>query len=104
MKDYTITKEGEVYSLLKNKVLKPYNNGIGYRAVKLMVDGKRRQFYLHRLVAQAYIGDVDNLVVNHLDGNKANNNVANLEIVTQKENQKHAFRNKLLGGFISRHY
>ena len=100
--NYKITEEGKVFK--KGKEMKPYNNGLGYRAVKLVVNGVRKQFYVHRLVAEMFIGGVDGMVVNHIDGNKSNNNINNLEIVTQKQNQKHAFDNKLLKGFVSRYY
>ena len=48
--------------------------------------------YVHRLVAEAFLGKTQGLEVNHKDGNKSNNNVNNLEWVTASENQKHRFR------------
>lgn len=48
------------------------------------------QGLVHRLVASAFIGDVEGKVINHLDGDPSNNQVSNLEIVTQKENHLHA--------------
>ena len=104
MKDYRIEKDGKVFSLISNKYLSPYDNGLGYKCIKLVIDGKRKQFYVHRLVASEYIGDVNNFVVNHKDGNKFNNHINNLEICTQKDNQLHAFKNKLLKGFVSKYY
>ena len=73
------------------KLLKQYYCN-GYMQVK--VSGK--QIYVHRLVAQAFIPNPDNKPqVNHKDGNKANNNVNNLEWVTNKENISHAYENSL---------
>lgn len=54
----------------------------------------------HRLVAELFIGDIEGFVINHKDGNKLNNHVNNLEIVTIKENIQHAFDNGLAVGNI----
>lgn len=104
MDKYKITKDGRVFAKHTNKFLNPYDNGLGYKAIKLILDGKRKQFYVHRLVASTFIGNTEGFVVNHIDGNKSNNCVENLEICTQKENQKHAFKNGLLKGFVSKYY
>lgn len=58
-----------------------------------MENGKKRTFLAHRLVLKAFnpIDDMENLEVNHKDGNKKNNNLDNLEWVTTSENQRHAF-------------
>ena len=53
---------------------------------------KKRKYRIHRLIAQAFIPNPDNLpVVDHIDGNKANNNVENLRWVTYQENTQSAF-------------
>ena len=91
--EYTISKEGVVYSLKNNKKLKPWINGKGYLQVRLYKDGKGYDKRVHRLVAETYIKNKENKEqVNHIDGNKLNNNVNNLEWVTNSENQKHAFQ------------
>ena len=92
-KDYKITRDGKVISLKHNKEreIKGYIDKDGYRRVLLHIDGKRRKFFVHRLVAQQYIENPENKPqVNHKDGNKLNNNVENLEWVTNKENIRHA--------------
>lgn len=63
----------------------------GYRVVNV---GKRRATqYVHRLVATAFIGEIPHgMTINHKDGDKGNNRVENLEIVTYSENHLHAFR------------
>ena len=104
MDKYDVKEDGKVFAIHLNKILSPYDNGIGYRALKLLIDGKRKSFYVHRLVAQKYLGDITGKVVNHIDGDKTNNHVSNLEICTQKENQIHAFKNGLLRGFIVKYY
>ena len=63
----------------------------GYLHVMLYKDGKEKNFYVHRLVARAFIPNSDNKPqINHIDGNKFNNFVGNLEWATQSENQQHA--------------
>ena len=65
----------------------------GYLHVHLRKDGKESQKLVHRLVAEAFIANDDNKPqVNHIDGNKQNNNVKNLEWVTRSENLLHAYR------------
>lgn len=62
-------------------------------------------FYAHRLVAEAFLINLDNLpVVNHKDGNKLNNNIDNLEWVNYSENIKHAYDNNLIKKNIKREY
>lgn len=63
-----------------------------YMAVSAMVDGKQKHFYVHRLVAEAYIPNPENKpAVNHKDGFPQNNHVSNLEWVTFKENTQRAY-------------
>lgn len=98
MKDYEITKDGKIISLKNNKryEIKGYIDKYGYRRVLLHVNGKRIKFFVHRLVAQTYIPNPNNLPqVNHIDGNKLNNNVENLEWCTPKENIQHAIKKGL---------
>jgi hypothetical protein len=64
----------------------------GYMEVALHIGGKQISRYVHRLVCSAFYGDIPKkMVVNHLDGNKSNNNLSNLEVTTQSENNKHSF-------------
>jgi hypothetical protein len=92
--DYFITQSGKVYSSFRNKYLSPGNNGIGYLFVRLRKDGKFYTKYLHRLVAENYIDNPNNLPqVNHIDCDKANCNISNLEWVTEKQNMQHAVIN-----------
>ena len=76
----------------KGKILKPSINHKGYLTVDLRKQGLRKQFFVHRLVGMMFIDNLNNKPqINHKDGNKLNNNVNNLEWVTNKENIKHAF-------------
>lgn len=91
---YQISNLGRVKTLkprYKDKIiLKPLKGS--YLAVTLYKNkiGKRRT--IHRLVAETFLEIGDRMVVNHKDGNKKNNSLENLEVVTQKENVEHAIR------------
>lgn len=87
---YQIDTTGQVYNTKTRKYLKGSILN-GYKVVKLTLPtGKKKAFSVHRLVAQAYILNDDQLpVVNHIDRNKLNNNVDNLEWVSYSENTKH---------------
>ena len=76
---------------LPEKIMKFYNKYSGYSMVKLWNNKESKSFLVHRLVAKAFIDNPRNLeYVNHIDENKLNNNVFNLEWVTSRENSCHA--------------
>lgn len=86
---YYITKDGKVFSDKINDFLKLGDNGRGYKNVSLKLDGVRRwkKAYIHRLIANAYIGEIkEGMEVDHIDGYKFNNKLSNLRIVTKLEN------------------
>ena len=89
---YSITKDGRVFSSKCNRFLKGCENTNGYLFVGLYnVNGEISNLYIHKLVAEAYIPNIDNKPqVNHIDGNKRNNSVDNLEWVSASENMLHA--------------
>ena len=94
--NYMVDKQGNIKNCKTSKTVSQHDNGNGYMFVNLWRDGKRYNRYVHRLVAETYI--VDNIKksqVNHIDGNKKNNAVSNLEFVTGNENIKHAVENGL---------
>ena len=77
---YGITSCGRVYSYRTKKFLKPWDDGRGYLCVNLSKNGKWKHYKIHRLVADAYLPNPDNLPqVNHIDENKTNNALPNLE-------------------------
>ena len=64
-----------------------------YKIIRLKLDDKYKTYYIHRLVAETFIPNKDKKeFVNHIDGNKHNNSVSNLEWCTRQENEVHAFR------------
>lgn len=73
------------------KPLKVENMEDGYCRIVLMKDGHKKRFMCHRLVAITFIPNPNNLPqVNHIDGNRSNNCVENLEWCTQSDNERHA--------------
>lgn len=82
-------KIGNNNRFINEKILKPISVSFGYTAVNF-VNKKRKQFLIHRLVAEAFYGQNNNLVVNHIDFDKTNNRLENLEFCTQKENIYHS--------------
>ncbi len=89
---YYITPDGRCYNSITNKYLKGQINARnGYLSYYLNLKGGRKRKYAHRLVAEAYIPNpAHKPEVNHLDGNKQNNNVSNLEWTTSAENKLYA--------------
>lgn len=106
---YEVSTFGRIKSFKHNKsvgkILKPGFVGMGYVHVCLHKAGKCYGKLVHRIVAEAFIPNPDGKPeVNHIDGNKLNNHVENLEWVTSKENQNHSLelglrkRSQLNGG------
>ena len=87
---YRVSNKGRVYSMIKNNMLKPHKHHGEYYTVKLVNNkGKRKFLRVHRLVAENFIGAIpENMVVDHIDRNKINNNLENLRIVTVSINNK----------------
>ena len=94
---YQISNTGKVRNKKTGLILKPKYNQKGYQYVNLSVDRhKSIKWYIHRLVGFHFIPNPENKPqVNHIDGNPSNNNVDNLEWVTNEENQRHAVLNNL---------
>lgn len=79
---------------IKGKILKTPIDTNGYKIVRLYCDGKNVKAYVHRLVAEAFIPKIQNKnYINHIDSDRTNNNVSNLEWCTPKENVHHCKKN-----------
>lgn len=88
-----LSRLGKSQFMTKVKILKPGYDKDGYLHVGLFKDKKAHRNKVHRLVAMAFIDNPENKPeVNHIDGNKQNNNVWNLEWCTKSENGIHAYR------------
>lgn len=102
--DYQVSNFGRVKSFKKGKerILKPSVAGRGYLFVVLCKNGIRKEMLIHRLVANAFIQNPDNLpCVNHKDENKQNNHVDNLEWCDAKYNLNYGTRNQRLGAKLT---
>lgn len=84
---YSVSNLGNVRNDLTGRILKPSLNSRDYKRVRLCKNAKTKNYFIHRLVAFAFIPNPDNLpVVNHLDEDRTNNRVDNLEWCTTKYN------------------
>ena len=93
---YEVSSYGRVRSLdryderncfREGRILKLYTSRVGYLRVQLSLNSKKKMYLVHRLVAEAFIPNPDNLPeVNHLDEDKTNNRVENLEFCDRKYN------------------
>lgn len=76
----------------KASPLKPLKQHNGYFRVCLQKSGEPKYYFVHRLIAREFLGDLPlGYQVNHKDGNKGNNNILNLEYVTPSQNKFHAY-------------
>lgn len=96
---YAVSNYGRIYSIRYGKLIKPGVNQTGYHHINMRVMYSNNSKRVHRLVALAFIPNPENKpIVNHLDGNKLNNHISNLEWATAKENMEHASETGLLDG------
>ena len=94
---YEVSDQGRVKSLKhgKDKILKPRKDKYGYLQVGICKYGQIKFLLVHRLVAEAFIPNPNNLdTVNHKDEVKTNNTVGNLEWMSQRDNNNYGTRNK----------
>ena len=90
---YYVTDTGEIYSEKTRKFMSKHLDRDGYEKVRLISEDGRHTYSVHRLVLENFnpIENMELFQVNHVDGNKTNNNLSNLEWVTCSENVKHAY-------------
>ena len=91
---YSVDKQGNVYS--NGKKLNPPTYSNGYKVQKIYDNGKYQRILVHRMIAKVFIENpLNKPFVNHINGNKQDNSVINLEWVTSHENHIHAMNNGL---------
>ena len=96
---YEVSNFGEIKSLNynhtgKEKLLKSKKDKYGYLTVNLYKNGVRKSFTIHRLVYETFVGEIpEDLQVNHIDEDKENNRVDNLNLMTPRENSNWGTRN-----------
>jgi len=100
---YKIDENGNIFGLSRSKdsryftnkwLLKQYEDNNGYMYVTLSLNKIRKTFKVHKLMALTFLNNPGNKnCVNHIDSNRKNNNINNLEWVTHKENTQHALQN-----------
>ena len=89
---YWVSENGEIKNA-KEQMKTQKEDKDGYRKVWLSKSSKKTPFFVHRLVAMAFLENPNNKpIVNHVNGNKKNNHISNLEWCTRSENDKHAFK------------
>ena len=99
---YKVSNTGKVYSYRRNKCLSQKSDKDGYKEVCLCVDEVRKYRRVHRLVAEAFIPNENCLpIINHKDGDKTNNNVFNLEWITNYGNTVHGINTNIEGRTLS---
>lgn len=93
---YSVSSSGNVRNDSTGRMKELFVDTKGYLSVDLYSHGERKRFRVSRLVGEAFIDNPESKPqINHIDGNKLNNSVSNLEWVTAQENVRHAFDNGL---------
>jgi hypothetical protein len=89
---YEVSSDGDVKNVKRQKLLRPNKGKAGYLTVVLQKGGLVKSFRIHRIVAIAFIKNPEaKKEVNHINGNKEDNNICNLEWATRRENSQHAW-------------
>ena len=109
--NYKVSNLGRVKSIYRascknqffeGRILTPIRNNGGYLKVNLSKDGVRKEGKIHRLVLSAFVGECpEGMVVNHIDEDKTNNCLSNLEYVTPKENSNHGTCRERLSAILT---
>ena len=92
---YRVSNTGKVFGIKRKNILAAAPNEKGYMYVVLYKNGKMKSQRVHKIVMLAFCGKSNGLEINHIDGDKKNNNLSNLEYCTHYENMHHAIRSGL---------
>lgn len=95
---WQVSNFGRIRSGKTGRVLKQGTTRLGYKHIVRIIDDRVKSVQVHRIVAIAFLGHPcgNRNEINHIDGNKANNHVSNLEWVSRQENMEHAWSNGLI--------
>ena len=89
--NYLVSNKGRIMNAKTGKILRPADDGGGYPMVNLCKEGKPKLKKVHRLVGEAFIENPNNLeTINHIDEDKHNNNVENLEWLSRGDNIRYS--------------
>lgn len=94
---YSASSEGRIRCDLTGRVGNPSSRKAGYSTARVDIDGVYKNHSIHRLIATAFFGPIPpGQIVNHIDGDKRNNTLSNLELCSYQENSRHALALGLL--------
>ena len=100
--NYEVSNLGKVRNIKSGRILKPHLNHNGYLKHSLYRHDKQKELFLHRIIAIAFIDNPGKKPqVNHIDENKLNNDLSNLEWCTERENAIHGTRTKRVAEKLS---
>ncbi len=93
---YSVSNIGRVKSHISNRILKPLLRKTGYLEICLYKNKRKKYYLLHRVVAETFLEPIEGAnEINHIDGDKTNNCIENIEWSTRKQNLQHAYENGL---------
>lgn len=102
---HSVTKDGRIFSHKNNIFMNVSTNEEGYQRITLRNGNYEKKFLVHRIVALAFIPNpLNKPQVNHIDSNKSNNCVENLEWITNKENREHSLRQYRTLSIVPKNY
>ena len=97
---YVIFDNGDIWSNLSKKFIKPLLTKKGYYKVNI----NNKQYYIHRLVAQSFIDNPNNLpIINHINENKIDNRIENLEWCDSRYNINYYYKSKYPNCYLTKH-
>ncbi|CAL6011150.1 Conserved_hypothetical protein [Hexamita inflata] len=87
--NYIVFENGNIQNINSGKIIKPFTSNNGYLRIQLSENGNPKKYFIHNLVAQAFLGNKpENYQTDHIDRNKLNNHYTNLRYISQSDNCK----------------
>jgi hypothetical protein len=103
--NYSATRDGRIFNHKIGKFMALSKMPEGYLRLNIKNDSGQKKFLVHRLIALTFIPNPENKSqVNHIDSNKSNNSVENLEWITNKENREHSLRQYRTLSIVPKNY